>query len=178
MSDLRDAAPPPIPQRTRHLHVHRHRDHGTTLRPRATPPAATTITITPPPPTLISSLITSLSVISKPADRHFESPTLTSLSLPSSPRQGSLVSNGSFGVDYGAFSQPSLGDLREETVSLDELAASSPVIRTAKPPSGFSPLTAPKPPHATLAAVSSPSCETAHAPPPGVPSVPAMTPRA
>ncbi|KAF3356171.1 hypothetical protein VDGD_07796 [Verticillium dahliae] len=165
MSDLRDAAPPPIPQRTRHLHVHRHRDHGTTTPP---PPGNTTSSndnnnhtaasdtyvrrrslqgpAQPASPEVISSLITSLSVISKPADRHFESPTLTSLSLPSSPRQGSLVSNGSFGVDYGAFSQPSLGDLREETVSLDELAASSPVIRTAKPPSGFSPLTAPKSP--------------------------------
>ncbi|EEY15342.1 hydrolase [Verticillium alfalfae VaMs.102] len=164
MSDLRDAAPPPIPQRTRHLHVHRHRDHGTTTPP---PPGTTSSSnnnnhtaasdtyvrrrslqgpAQPASPEVISSLITSLSVISKPADRHFESPTLTSLSLPSSPRHGSLVSNGSFGVDYGAFSQPSLGDLREETVSLDELAASSPVIRTAKPPSGFSPLTAPKSP--------------------------------
>ncbi|KAM0325682.1 hypothetical protein ACHAQA_006982 [Verticillium albo-atrum] len=160
MSD--DAAPPPIPQRTRHLHLHRHRgrEHGTTTPP---PPSTTTNTASaadlaqarrrslqgpaqPASPEVISSLITSLSVISKPADRHFESQPLTSLSLPSSPRHASLVSNGSFGVDYGAFSQPSLGQLREETVSLDELAASAPVIRTAKPPSGFSPLTAPKSP--------------------------------
>ncbi|KAM0286411.1 hypothetical protein ACHAQH_000837 [Verticillium albo-atrum] len=157
MSDLTDAAPPPIPQRTRHLHVHRHRDHGTTTPPSSNSNNNPAVDIharrrslqgpaQPASPEVISSLITSLSIIAKPADRHFESPTLTSLSLPSSPRHGSLVSNGSFGVDYGAFSQPTLADLREETVSLDELAASSPVIRTAKPPSGFSPLTAPKSP--------------------------------
>jgi hypothetical protein len=64
--------------------------------------------------------------------------TFSSLNAPS----GSRSSGGSFGIDYGAFKQPSLGDLQEDE-SLDELAASPPVIRTAKPPSGFSPLTAP-----------------------------------
>lgn len=110
----------------------------------------------PPPipaasPEVISSLITSLSVISKPASDHFDSPAYFD------PRQGSRTPNtpgspttvrsaGSFGVDYGAFSQPSLNDLQEEGVPIDELPASPPVIRTAKPPSGFSPLTAPKSP--------------------------------
>ncbi|KAI1416760.1 alpha/beta-hydrolase [Hypoxylon sp. FL1857] len=94
--------------------------------------------VPPASPEVISSLITSLSVISKPANRHFEG---QSLSLPSSPQEA----NGSFGVDYGAFSHHKLGRLQEE-VDLDELAASPPTIRTAKPPSGFSPLTAPKSP--------------------------------
>lgn len=58
---------------------------------------------------------------------------------------GQRQSGGSFGIDYGAYDQPSLRDLVEEE-SLDELAASPPVVRTAKPPSGFSPLTAPKSP--------------------------------
>jgi hypothetical protein len=99
---------------------------------------------TPASPEVISSLITSLSVVSKPASRHFDGP---SLSLPASPSPSRRSpSPGSFGVDYGAFSKPSLDDLREETQSLDDLAASAPVIRTAKPPSGFSPLTAPKSP--------------------------------
>ncbi|KAI0840700.1 alpha/beta-hydrolase [Hypoxylon sp. FL0890] len=92
--------------------------------------------VPPASPEVISSLITSLSVISKPANRHFEG---QSLSLPNTPGEGS------FGVDYGAFSSHTLGRLQEE-VDLDELAASPPTIRTAKPPSGFSPLTAPKSP--------------------------------
>jgi hypothetical protein len=58
---------------------------------------------------------------------------------------GIKSSEGSFGLDYGAYNRPSLTDLQEDE-SLDELAASPPVIRTAKPPSGFSPLTAPKSP--------------------------------
>ncbi|KAK4169866.1 hypothetical protein QBC43DRAFT_38842 [Cladorrhinum sp. PSN259] len=108
--------------------------------------------IAPASPEVISSLITSLSVISRPLSNHFESPSYLSpiagpgspinISFPGSPTQ----SSGSFGVDYGAFSKPSLGRLREENASLDELAASAPVIRTSKPPSGRSPLTAPKSP--------------------------------
>ncbi|OTB20090.1 hypothetical protein K445DRAFT_42869, partial [Daldinia sp. EC12] len=93
--------------------------------------------VPPASPEVISSLITSLSVISKPANRHFEG---QSLSMPSSPRDGS------FGVEYGAFSASKLGRLQEEDIDLNELAASPPTIRTAKPPSGFSPLTAPKSP--------------------------------
>ncbi|KAK4188248.1 hypothetical protein QBC35DRAFT_522987 [Podospora australis] len=108
--------------------------------------------VTAASPEVISSLITSLSVISRPLSNHFESPNYLSpigpgspisISFPGSPTQ---QSGGSFGVDYGAFSKPSLGQLREEDVPLDELPASAPVIRTSKPPSGLSPLTAPKSP--------------------------------
>ncbi|KAK4223005.1 hypothetical protein QBC38DRAFT_61083 [Podospora fimiseda] len=119
------------------------------LRDRAN---SQTSPIAPASPEVISSLITSLSVISRPLSNHFESPSYLSpvagpgspisISFPGSPTQ----SSGSFGVDYGAFSKPSLGQLREEDVPLDELAASAPVIRTSKPPSGRSPLTAPKSP--------------------------------
>ncbi|KAH9884714.1 alpha/beta-hydrolase [Xylariomycetidae sp. FL2044] len=93
--------------------------------------------IPPASPEVISSLITSLSVISKPASKHFDD---QSLSIPSSP------GDGSFGVDYGAFTGSALDRLQEEEIDLDELAASPPTIRTAKPPSGFSPLTAAKSP--------------------------------
>ncbi|VBB84810.1 Putative protein of unknown function [Podospora comata] len=108
---------------------------------------------TPASPEVISSLITSLSAISRPLSNHFDSPSYLapigprspiSISFPGSPTQA--AGGGSFGVDYGAFSKPSLGDLREEDVPLDELAASPPVIRTSKPPSGLSVLTAPKSP--------------------------------
>lgn len=112
--------------------------------------------IPPASPEIISSLITSLAVISKPASNHFDGDSYLDASgldrnpnnhaVPDSPTTGRPKGSGSFGVDYGAFSQPSLGDLQEEDVPLDELAASPPVIRTAKPPSGFSPLTAPKSP--------------------------------
>lgn len=99
--------------------------------------------VTPASPEVISSLITSLSVISKPANSHFEQPiSSSSLSIPASPRSAT----GSFGVDYGAFTHSPLDGLREEEPDINELAASPPVIRTAKPPSGFSPLTAPKSP--------------------------------
>ncbi|KAI1632765.1 hypothetical protein F4809DRAFT_653042 [Biscogniauxia mediterranea] len=94
------------------------------------------VPIPPASPEVISSLITSLSVISKPANKHFEGNP--SLSSPSSP------GDGSFGVEYGAYMR-GLARLQEE-VDIDELAASPPTIRTAKPPSGFSPLTAPKSP--------------------------------
>lgn len=112
----------------------------------------------PPPasPEVISSLITSLSVISTPFNDHFENPN-GNLSSPASPSHAysrhsyadrhtydrGPPSGGSFGIDYGAFAQPSLRDLQEE-VSLDDLPASPPVIRTSKPPSGLSTLTAPR----------------------------------
>jgi len=119
-------------------YAHKHPD-------RAPPP------IPPASPEVISSLITSLSVISKPASDHFDNPSYFDPHLgsrtPHTPGSPTTVrSGGSFGVDYGAFSQPSLNDLQEEEVPLDELPASPPIIRTAKPPSGFSPLTAPKSP--------------------------------
>lgn len=125
------AEPPPIPTRAHH--------RG---RPRSlqTPvPAAKRQTLPPAGPEVISNLITSLGAISLPANSHFEGAP-TSFSVPTSP------GHGSFGVDYGAYSQPSLDDLRQQPISLDDLAASPPVIRTSKPPSGFSPLTAAKSP--------------------------------
>jgi hypothetical protein len=90
----------------------------------------------PRSPEIISSLITSLSVISEPAQSLFEG---HGQSVPPSPGKGS------FGVDYGAFTHKSLTRLEEE-VALDELSASPPVIRTAPPPSGLSSLTSPKSP--------------------------------
>ncbi|OLN88342.1 hypothetical protein CCHL11_00018 [Colletotrichum chlorophyti] len=129
------ASIPPIPHRYRNLQTPEPRPRRRSLPP----PSRSPIDAVPSSPEVISSLITSLSVISKPADQHFER-SAPSLSVPVSPRHGS------FGVDYGAFHQPSLENLRETVVAIDELAASAPVIRTAKPPSGFSPLTAPKSP--------------------------------
>jgi hypothetical protein len=89
---------------------------------------------------------------------HFDGPSYLSpvglgspltLSLPGSP------TGGSFGVDYGAYSQPSLKQLREEDGPLEDLPASAPVIRTSKPPSGLSALTAPRSPKSPAARESS-----------------------
>ncbi|KAK1675892.1 hypothetical protein BDP55DRAFT_551691 [Colletotrichum godetiae] len=134
MDDYDPNSIPPIPQRYRNLQTPEPQPRNRSLPP---PPPSRHADAVPSSPEVISSLITSFAVITKPADQHFERST-PSLSVPATPRQGS------FGVDYGAFHQPSLEQLRKESLPLDEIAASAPVIRTAKPPSGFSPLTAPK----------------------------------
>jgi hypothetical protein len=140
--------PPPIPSRTRQ-HVRRRSLQG------PSEPSSSRAHIQPASPEIISSLISSLSIISAPANQLFEHPG-GSQSTPTSPAatatafanlnahmsNGSKSSEGSFGLDFGAYHRPSLTDLQEDE-ALDELAASPPVIRTAKPPSGFSPLTAP-----------------------------------
>ncbi|RYP59826.1 hypothetical protein DL770_010129 [Monosporascus sp. CRB-9-2] len=95
--------------------------------------------IPPASPEIISSLITSLDVISKRASNHFENHGLSvPNSLASSPKTGS------FGIEYGNFPHSPLDRLQEEDVDADELAASPPTIPTSKPPSGLSPITAPK----------------------------------
>ncbi|KAL3427819.1 hypothetical protein PVAG01_01328 [Phlyctema vagabunda] len=136
-------SPPPIPKPR---HARRKSLQG--------PSGTSRVHIQPASPEVISSLITSLSIISSPANALFESSqsspaaTRTPYHAPSynsisdRAHNGGRVGGGSFGIDYGAFDQPSLHDLRE-VESLDDLAASAPVIRTAKPPSGLSPLTAP-----------------------------------
>ncbi|KAK7741743.1 hypothetical protein SLS53_004806 [Cytospora paraplurivora] len=103
--------------------------------------------VAPASPEVISSLITSLSVISRPASAHFELP-LEFLQTPSSPLSNSPKTHrgGSFGIEYGVFPQPSLSQSRRGETDLDEIAATAPVIKTSKPPSGFSQLTAPKSP--------------------------------
>jgi hypothetical protein len=148
-------AAPPIPTRTRQ-HARRKSLQGPST------PSSNRVHVQPASPEIISSLISSLSIISAPANQLFEHPS-GSQSTPTSPaptattfsaslgnlnphiRNGAKSSEGSFGIDYGAYTRPALTDLQEDE-SLDERAASPPVIRTAKPPSGFSPLTAPKSP--------------------------------
>ncbi|OCL12429.1 alpha/beta-hydrolase [Glonium stellatum] len=104
----------------------------------------------PASPEVISSLIDSLSAISLPAHNHFENfPSVNgaSISTPASPNVyqtnfagDPLATNGGFGMDYGAYRQ----SMRDNDYLYPDDAAEPPVIRTAKPPSGLSPLTAPK----------------------------------
>ncbi|KAJ4127033.1 hypothetical protein NW768_008654 [Fusarium equiseti] len=131
---------PPIPTRAHGHHAHGY-NHSRRRSFQGSSSKRASSSVPPASPEVISNLITSLSAISQPATSHFEA-SPHSLSLPASPGRG----HGSFGVDYGAFHQPSLDDLRQDPVSLDELAALPPVIRTSKPPSGYSSLTATKSP--------------------------------
>ncbi|KAK7757114.1 hypothetical protein SLS62_000661 [Diatrype stigma] len=149
MDSIADAAPP-IPRQSRqrkgvnpslHLRIDRATESSSNSDHVNIPPAS---------PEIISSLITSLDVISKRASNHFEN---QSLSVPSS--RGSSPGQGSFGIEYSTFSQHTLDRLQEEEVDLNELAACPPTIRTSKPPSGFSPLTASKAPKSPRDAASS-----------------------
>ncbi|KAG6000498.1 hypothetical protein E4U21_005404 [Claviceps maximensis] len=142
---------PPIPARhrldvtqrdPRHHHARDTRDTRDT-RHRSTQ-VANCASIPPASPEIISSLITSLSVISQPAQSHFESQPAAA--LPFAPPSPTSPFPGSFGVDYGAYARPELQDSTLAPTSLDDLAASPPVIRTSKPTSGFSPLAAAKSP--------------------------------
>ncbi|KAL1899516.1 hypothetical protein Sste5346_002915 [Sporothrix stenoceras] len=136
---------PPIPRQT-HQQARRKNIVSSSSAPSISRnlPSSHGTTISPASPEVISSLITSLSIISKPASSHFDSPFGTSPDLLGSVPHSPI--GGSFGVDYGAFVRAAEAEAVDESTPLDELAASPPVIRTAKPPSGFSPLTAPKSP--------------------------------
>lgn len=123
---------------------------GVGSKRQSVPPAAS--------PEVISNLISSLSGISKPADDYFEGKHATSATSPATSPGADLLpprslsssraaSNGSFGVDYGAYGKTSSGyGSTNDPVSLDEIAASPPVVRTSKPTSGYSPLVPPKSP--------------------------------
>src|SRR5436190_8985114 len=134
--------PPAVLPRTRHYR--RQSVPAPSTQPKTSD--ANRVQIQPASPEVISSLISSLALISSPANELLEQadqvPPLGVSARNSYGYSGGASKRGSFGIYYGAFKRPSLED--EEEGPLDELAASPPVVRTAKPPSGFSPLTAPK----------------------------------
>ncbi|KAG5999418.1 hypothetical protein E4U54_001855 [Claviceps lovelessii] len=143
-----DEEVPPIPARHR-LHVdqrdprHHHAREARHSRRRSSQ-AANCASIPPASPEIMSNLITSLSVISQPANSHFD--TQDAAALPFGLPSPTSTSPGSFGVDYGAYARPDLHDSTLAPTSLDDLAASPPVVRTSRPTSGFSPLTGAKSP--------------------------------
>ena len=112
------------------------------------------VRIQPTSPEVISSLISSLSAISTPVQEHFERQSrvyLVDTPLPTTRHvavsvgddgDGHTVAASGFGMDYGAYNQaPRQGN--GEHLYPDD-AAIFPVVRTSKPPSGLSPITAPK----------------------------------
>lgn len=101
-------------------------------------------------PQIISSLIDQLSAISVPAHNHFENllvgydngPSVPpSPSIPSHSARNSLAAHDGSSADHFAH-YAALRDQNDQYP--DDDACEPPVIRTAKPPSGLSPLTAPK----------------------------------
>jgi hypothetical protein len=100
-------------------------------------------------PQVISSLIDQLSAISVPAHGHFENllvgytdggSTPASASVYTTSRRNSTAGQDVMPGDQSAY----LNSLREQNTLYPDDACEPPVIRTSKPPSGLSPLTAPK----------------------------------
>ncbi|KAK5018795.1 hypothetical protein LTR39_000777, partial [Cryomyces antarcticus] len=104
----------------------------------------------PASPEVISSLISSLEAISNPARDLFEyGPSISGSRTPPSIRpsasklstshsvRSKATTGGQWGMDYGAFDRP-----KEEEYAFMDDAAEPPTVRTARPPSGLSPLTA------------------------------------
>ncbi|KAF1846600.1 alpha/beta-hydrolase [Cucurbitaria berberidis CBS 394.84] len=100
-------------------------------------------------PQVISSLIDQLSAISIPAHNHFENLLVgydSGLSAPTSPSihtqsgRNSLAGQDAASVDQTAY----YNSIRGQNDLYPDDACEPPVIRTSKPPSGLSPLTAPK----------------------------------
>jgi hypothetical protein len=101
-------------------------------------------------PAVISSLIDQLSAISIPAHDHFENLLVgysnghpasakTSIHTGGSGRNSTAGHDGS-SIDHSVYNN----SLREQNDGVPDDACEPPVIRTSKPPSGFSTLTAPK----------------------------------
>ncbi|EGE79657.1 hypothetical protein RJZ56_002470 [Blastomyces dermatitidis] len=101
--------------------------------------------IPPASPEVISSLISSLSAISTPAQSHFDNfPEIGPRTAPSSPgfRQTEFPRDGwdanvpttpGFGMDYGAYNKPVVDEEENSFLHPDD-AAISPVVRMAKAP--------------------------------------------
>lgn len=111
----------------------------------SSPPSANYVRSQVASPEVISSLIDQLSAISVSANDHFENLLVGySNALPTShpPSLRSHSASASLTAAHDATTAPYARDLTD--AYQDDDACEPPVIRTAKPPSGLSPLTAPK----------------------------------
>jgi hypothetical protein len=100
-------------------------------------------------PQVISSLIDQLSAISIPAHNHFENllvgydngPSISAApSIHTQSERNSLTGHDGVSVDQNSYHN----SIRDQNELYPDDACEPPVIRTSKPPSGLSPLTAPK----------------------------------
>ena len=144
--------------------------------------ASNRIQVRPASPEIISSLISSLSAISTPAENLFDSllPNTPTGSVPPSPTTplGFAHPSNTPSVRTSACADPTVSQEQNkthiETYLHPDDAAIPPVIRTSKPPSGFSPLTAPKkvsPTRSNKTAGWSPPGSRDHSPPRSIGSV-------
>ncbi|KAH0561946.1 hypothetical protein GP486_003342 [Trichoglossum hirsutum] len=147
---------PVIPTRNpRHTDRQRRRSLPPPSSSYSTKPSPNRVNIKPASPEVISSLISSLSAISSPANHHFENFPISgpSHSTPSSPSAylstfPALGSGGSIrdlelpnGGDANAISKSGLGDARDHQFLHPDDAALPPVVRTSKHFSGLSSIT-------------------------------------
>jgi hypothetical protein len=100
-------------------------------------------------PAVISSLLDQLSAISIPAQDHFENLLVGYHDAPAASRHTSIHTaserNSLAGHDGGsAEHEPYSHAMREQNDAFPDDACEPPVIRTSKPPSGYSALTAPR----------------------------------
>jgi len=100
-------------------------------------------------PAIISSLIDQLSAISAPAHDHFENLLVgynnghsasAKTSIHTHSARNSTAGHDGSSINHSVYSN----SIREQNDTFPDDACEPPVIRTSKPPSGFSPLTAPK----------------------------------
>ncbi|KAI9722239.1 MAG: hypothetical protein M1812_001711 [Candelaria pacifica] len=163
---MEDAAPPPIvPVRSSAQAQVYHRRRSSLPPPSSHIPklrSANHVRLKPASPEVMASLISSISTISSPASSPFEgfSSIGSSYSTPTSPsshtttfpnvrsgayernsKRSSNASSRGFGMEYGAYTHPN--NSRDQDLLHPDDAADPPVVRTSRPPSGFSPHTAP-----------------------------------
>ncbi|KAI9673538.1 MAG: hypothetical protein M1829_004045 [Trizodia sp. TS-e1964] len=148
------AAPfPVVPMRNRRTSDHnRRRSLPPPLSPNRQQHSANRVHVQPASPEVISSLISTLSTLSAPPRHIFDN--ITSRSTPASPSASQSTfwaseyadgnSNSGFGMDYGAYSHE-MNHSALDFLHPDD-AAIPPVVRTSRPPSGFSQITAPQSP--------------------------------
>jgi hypothetical protein len=135
--------PPAIPARTRHRDINRHTLAADYARPRAAKGrGGNRMTMQPASTEVISSLISSLSAISTPAENLFDKLLFAapqSKTAPSTPLKTTFDKDDVIVTSNEPMPAPQAnGFLHPEDAALP------PIIRTSKPPSGYSPLTATK----------------------------------
>lgn len=160
-SDIQTQAQPPVPRASRHADDAIGASQQTLkVRRRQSPASAKTADARPikhrnhvqaqgASPAVISSLIDQLSAISIPAHDHFENLLVgyndghsasVHTSIHTASGRNSLAGRDGSSADFSAYNT----SLREQNDAFPDDACEAPVIRTSKPPSGFSALTAPK----------------------------------
>jgi hypothetical protein len=135
-----DASPPPIHGSRRPSSLPP--SVGADIRPRKR--SANYIRTQTTSPEIINNLLDSLSAISHSAHNHFENLPTTSGGSASGPATPIAETHPQFGHSLAVPNGSIIDSSEHYELFDDDDACEPPVIRTSKPPSGLSPLTAPK----------------------------------